>query len=324
VTEVHTVFTEATAERRVAAVPLSHISIEVGHLYAEDFALGREYLRDQFDQVRPWVDAARLAWADNTPRLKSRVSTCFMVDDYFTPFSSPAAVLPELIDAARDAGVDIDYLVRESGCAEADGVSLARLVEGRLVADPPPGTNGMRPPTTETGWLCNGQRSTNAEAAEAMSIAPTWRPPVQNGARNHSIFVDVELWDERTDRRRWSCSFLATVWQLLRLGLLRNHGQRVAPPRLWAGDFPEEWDELPAIIQLRSTAAPFSAYETLSVLGSRFLPVELAVRTILGQVAIDIDIMDQVSDRSNAEGIRLRRQVVERVSYVFLPGRPTE
>jgi hypothetical protein len=317
------VFSEVTAERQVAAVPLAHLSVELGHLYMEDFAAGREHLRAQFEQVRPWVEVARQNCTSGLPSLKPRVSSCFMVDDYFTPFGSPATVLPELIGAARDAGLDIDYLARESGCAQADGVSLARLVEGRLVADPAQGTNGTRPPATETGWLCNGQRSPSSDSTEALSRALGWRPPIQNGVPKHSIFVDVELWDERGDQRTWSCPFLASVWQLLRLGLLRNYGERIAAPCPWTGDFPEEWEQLPAIIQLTPVAAPFSAYQTLSVLGSRFLSVEHAVRTILEQVAIDADILSQVAKRSAAEGIRLPQQVVERIAYTFLAERLT-
>jgi hypothetical protein len=250
-------------------------------------------------------------------RTRSRVSTCFLVDDYFTRFSSPAELVPELVSAARETGLEIDYLARESGCAHADGVELARLVEGRLVVDPPPDTNASRPLATEVGWLCNGQRSPATDATEAMEAIQRWVPPVQNAARRHSIFLDVELWDESNGRRVWSCPFLAAVWQLLRLGMLRHEGKDVMVAGQFEGEFPEDWDEIPAVIQLNPVAKPFSAYRTLSILSTRFLPIEHAVRTVLSQVAVDRDVLDQVITRSRGEGVSLPLELVDRIDYVF-------
>ncbi|MGQ0718352.1 MAG: SCO2522 family protein [Pseudonocardiales bacterium] len=332
-TPADAVFHEASAERRVASVPLAHLSIELGHLYMEDFAAGPQHLRQCFRQVAPWVNAARQACADGLQsqrtqqgrcgqdgrKARVRISTCFLVDDYFTRFSSPAELVPELVSAAHEAGLEIDYLGRESGCADANGVTLARLVEDRLVADPPPDTNGSRPPAAEVGWLCNGQRSPASGTAEAMDAIPRWTPPVQNAARRHSIFLDVELWDldESNGRRTWSCPFLAAVWQLLRLGMLRHDGESVATAQQREGSFPDDWDELPAVTQLNPTAAPFSAYRTLSVLSTRFLPIEHAVRTILSQTAVDRDVLGQVMTRSRSEGIELPLELVDRIDYVF-------
>jgi hypothetical protein len=322
----YTAFSEVAAERRTVDVPLSHVSIELGHLYMEDFERGRDYMRAQFERVRPWADVAKLV----LPRAKPRVSMCFLVDDYFARFSSPAKVVPDLLAAARDVGVTIDYLARESGCAEAGGVRLPELVQGRLVADPAPSTNGTRPPVTETGWLCNGQRSPVSEPTEALRKLARWQAPVENGARNHSIFVDVELWDGDRDQR-WSCAFLASVWQLLRLGLLRYKGRSVVAPEEWTeksadgeAKFPDDWDLLPPIVKLNPTADPFSAYQTVSILSSKFLPVEVAVRTILAQVTVDPAAESQVLERSKREGMALPCELVERVSYVFLTGNPAE
>jgi hypothetical protein len=329
VTAADSIFREATAERRVVSVPLSHLSIELGHLYMDDFAAGMD-LQQHFAQITPWVDAARQKCTESSrsqtgkcrrqgrePR--TRVSTCFLIDDYFTRFSSPAEVIPALVSAARATGLEIDYLARESGCAQADNVDLARLVEGRLVPDPPLSTNGSRPHPTEVGWLSNGQRSpADGAAGEAMETNRVWTPPVQNSARRHSIFVDVELWDESDGRRTWSCALLAAVWQLLRLGMLRHNGEGVALPRQWEGAFPDDWDKIPAVTQLNSTAAPFSAYQTFSILSKRFLSVEFAVHTILSQVAVDREVLSQVMLRSRAEGVELPVELVDRIGYVIV------
>ena len=57
---------------------------------------------------------------------------------------------------------------------------------------------------------------------------------------------------------------------------------------------------------------------TFSALDSRFLPIELAVRTILGQVAVDATVADQARERAAAEGITLPGEIVERIRYAFL------
>jgi hypothetical protein len=316
-------FREAAAEPRVEGIPLAHLSVELGHLYMEDFAAGPDHLVHHFEHVSVWAQAAVQACAKATAGRKARVSTCFLIDDYFTRFSTPAKVVPELIRAARYSGLEIDYLARESACAVADGVPLASLVEGKLVADPAPNTNGSRPPTTETGWLCNGQRSPATAVpgtGEAMGEVQSWEPPEENAANRHSIFLDVELWDEARGRRTWSCPFLAAVWQLLRLGMLRNLGETVAVPRACADGFPEDWDQLPPVVKLNPNAAPFSAYRTLSVLSPRFLGIEHAVRTILSQVAVERAVADQIARRCESEGLPLPAEVISRIEYVFIAG----
>lgn len=310
-------FAEARADRKVHHLPLAHVSIELGHLYFEDLEAGPERVSDHFRAVAPWVAAAREIHAAALADRRARISTCVLVDDYFGPTLLPADVVPRLLGAAAQAGLTVDYLVRESACAEADGISLARLVEARIVADPPPESNGTRPPVTEAGWLCNGQRSPAGQVTAAMEAVLPWAPPTENAANRHSVFVDVELWDQR-DGRTWSCAFLAAVWQLLRLGLLRYDGAPVAVPQPWPGELPSDWRRLPAVIQLNDAAEAFSAYRTLSVLGSRFLPTEHAVRTILSQVAVDSEVGGQVAARWRGEGLNLPAEAVDRIGYLFI------
>lgn len=313
--EVDVRFRETAAEDRIESVALSHLSVELGHLMPEDFASGRDGLRARFDRVAPWARTAAGALSDRRPR----VSTCFLVDDYFTTFASPAEVVPQVLEIAGQCGLEIDYLARESGCVEADGVRLAELVAGRLTAVPPPDTNGSRPPPLEVGWLCNGQRSPADDAPQAMR-RPEWSPPVEIDATNHAVFVDVELWSEQDDRRTWSCAYLAAVWQLMRLGLLRSDGASVVRPRELGESFPDSWDGLPPVVQLNPAAAAFSAYRTLSVLPSRFLGIEHAVRVVLQQFGPQAAVIDQITARSTAEGLTLPAELTERIDYVFLGG----
>ena len=83
-------------------------------------------------------------------------------------------------------------------------------------------------------------------------------------------------------------------------------------------ELPSDWDRLPAVVKLNSRATAFSAYRTFSVLGSRFLPIELAVRTILSQVSVDPTVLDQVAGRARGERMELPKELVERIDYMFV------
>ncbi|MGW2725160.1 SCO2522 family protein [Streptomyces sp. NPDC001492] len=311
------VFRETTAEPRTQAVPLAHLSLELGHLYMEDFEAGPERLREHFAEVRLWVDAARASAARRTGGKRPRISTCFLIDDYFTRFSTPAELVPLVLKEAEKAGLVIDYLARESACAVADRIELAESVMHRLVESPPPGSYGSRPHVSQTGWLANGERTPTTKRA-ALGEVRAWQPPQETAARNHSVFMDVELWSEKDGRRLWSCPFLAAVWQLARLGLLRHFGEPVLVPRPWNGeDFPQDWDRLPPLLQLNPQAAAFSAYRTCTLLPNRFLAVEDAVRLILDQTEVDSGALMQVAERSAREGLAVPAAVAQRATYVF-------
>lgn len=314
-TVIEPIFTEQSATPAVRAVALSQLSVELGHLYMDDFKAGPARLHEQFMRVRPWVRTAVEALATSD----ARVSTCFLIDDYFTRFASPREVVQMLVEAAGGTGLEIDYVARESGCAVAGSVDLAGLVQQRLVAEPPVGTNGSRPPVARSGWLSNGERSPSERPADAMAAPRPWRPPRQSAVQNHSIFVDIELWSETPAGRLWSCPFLAAVWQLQRLGVLRYRGEPIAEPQLMApADLPEDWTAMPPVVQLTGRAAPFRAYRTFSALDGRFLPIEAAVRTILGQVSVDRAVDAQVRERAARERLPLPDELVDRVRYAFL------
>jgi hypothetical protein len=318
VSEVRTEFLESSAEPKVDSLPLSHVSIEIGHLYMEDLVGGVDAIQQTFAVAAPWVKAARNPQAIGCGKESVRVSTCFLIDDYFSRFSTPATLIPIVVAAAEREGLQIDYFARESASAQADGSSPAELMLGRLVTEPVAGTTGGRPPLTETGWLTNGQRSPDTSRAEAMAKRRLWQPPLESARRRHSVFIDIELWDEHDGSRAWSCAALAAVWQLIRLGLLRDRGRPVLMPQDWTDPLlPDSWDDLPPIIRLRPGAAAFTAYTTLSVLSPRFLPTELAVRTILSQFNCDRSILAEADARAARDRMQLPTELVDRIRYVF-------
>ena len=115
-TSVRGEFTERSAQPRTRAVPLAHLSLELGHLYMEDMTAGPDRLRAIFTDGAPGAESARSAVRAKLGR-EPRVSTCFLVDDYFSELIRPDQVIPQIMDAADAAGVSVDYLVREAGCA---------------------------------------------------------------------------------------------------------------------------------------------------------------------------------------------------------------
>jgi hypothetical protein len=140
--------------------------------------------------------------------------------------------------------------------------------------------------------------------------------------------MDVELFshpDGQLDAasRRYSCAFLAAVWQLLRLGVLRYEGELLvnAEPRSEGSDC-SSWSRLPAVMQLNPAAQAFSAYRTLSILPQAYLPTEHAVRNILDHVAIDDEVLRQTQRRAKDEGVDLPGELSDRITHVFVEGPP--
>ncbi|HET6499319.1 MAG TPA: SCO2522 family protein [Amycolatopsis sp.] len=326
------VYSETTERDKIKGVALSHLSIEVGHLYLDEFRRGEDRIRAQFEQVAPWVAAATAAVSAEVRAAGTenpRVSTCFLIDDYFRDDTDPGETIGKLTGIAKRCGITIDYLAREAACCVAGDIEVAELTAAMLLPEPPPGTDGRRPPPATSGWLCNGERSHPAESDQAMQLA-RWQPPEEFGKRNHSIFLDIELWRERqevvdgelTSRRQWSCPFLAAVWQLLRLGMLRNYGEPVIQPQEWTPDapWPQRWHELPPLIRLNQRAAPFAAFRSVSILPRTYLPVEHAVDVILRHLELDEAVVRQVTERGSEVGLSVPARVTDRLSHVFIDG----
>ncbi|WP_019932742.1 SCO2522 family protein [Nocardia sp. BMG111209] len=354
------VYSETTDQVRVAGVELSHLSIETGHFYMKDLINGQDAIRAQFRRVARLVDLY-VEDAKATFGSAIRVSTCFLIDDYFGPGTNPNAILHKILGIAHECGLRIDYLAREAGCWESptytDGIptgqqiGLAEMISRWVVAEPLENTTGRRPPDVESGWLCNGQRSSDFEATQAMQAAQ-YRPPEELGRREHSIFLDVEMWNTQVGKdgeelTRWSCPYLAAVWQLLRLGMVRYEGRAVVQPQPWdlvgrppeppRGSpehaeqpqrrpqpwdqdiiWPDTWWEMPAVIQLNPEAKPFAAYRALSILPQDYLKIEHAVRTIVDHVDIDQEVLQLTVERGAGEQIIVPDEVGKRLTHVFL------
>ena len=325
-------YTEEHDVRRDDRPELSHLSVEVGHFYLNDISGDTERVKAEFRRIVPLVEAFKVA-----ARIQfgpdARISTCYLIDDYFQPDTDPAPILEKLLSAATESGLEIDYLARESGCATMpkfvngvvteDFFPVAEMVAARIVAAPEHPATGRRPPTVESGWLCNGTRSSDFVPDQAMRERP-YQPPEEFGRREHSIFLDVELWSRTADgNRRWSCPFLATVWQLLRLGMLRYGGEPVVRPLDWDGEpWPDRWKDVAPIIRLNPSAHPFQAYRTLSMLPKRYISIEHAVRLVLDHLDQDEDVTADIIERAGRDDppVEVSERISDRLSHLLLDG----
>jgi hypothetical protein len=320
VTGVEASFGEVSGQRRIEVPELADLSVELGRLPAGGVTADFELLQRYFAQVAPWARAAAQACAGRVTGRAPRISTCLLVDDYTAPGGTPDTVIAELRRAAKLCDLEIDYLARTSGCVDADGVQLVELLIGRIVEEPAPLTDGSRPPPARAGWLTNGLRSPR-RPVEAMGARPAWAPPRVHVSSGHDVFIDMQLWDEDGDRRRWSSALLTALWQLLRLGLLRRRGEFVAQPRPLPADiadWADRWDRLPAVMQLNPAARPFTAFRTVSVRRPDDVAVEHAVRTILDQVAMEPEVLERIAEQAHHEGVRVPVALVDRIESVFV------
>lgn len=322
-------FSEATRDDRVEALPMSHLSVETGHFYMEELLKGDDRIKAQFEAVRPWIEVARSTARGGAG--KRRVSTCFLLDDYFGNSTDPRTIIDKVRTIAEACDIRIDYLVREAGCRQTAGVDLAGMVKEMLVQEPEPGENGSRPRAADSGWLSNGRPSPSQRTPSGQAMtAAAWAPPEEFAKRNHSIFVDVEMWRDRDElvdgrpeqQRTWSCPFLAAIWHLLRLGMLRNDGKPVAVPAPCPADdgWPDHWDDLPTVIQLNKHAAPFAAYRSVSILPQIYLPIEQASRVVLDHLDYDAAVIERTLGLAQAEGVTLSAKVTDRMSHLFVEG----
>ncbi|MEU7139678.1 SCO2522 family protein [Nocardia sp. NPDC046473] len=326
-----TMYSEADEQVQVAGVKFAHLSIETGHFYMKSLLDGEDKIRAHFERVTRLVELhTKEAELEYGP--SARVSTCFLIDDYFGSNTNPTEVLDKVLGIAEKCGLRIDYLAREAGCWETpqyvdkrltgQQIPLAEMVASWVVAEPLKQTTGRRPPDVESGWLCNGRRSSEHDSEQAMQVVE-YRRPEEFASREHTIFLDIELWNTRTNKdgeehTRWSCPFLASIWQLLRLGMLRYEGKAVVVPQPRPEHWPASWWEMPSVIALNPHAAPFQAYRALSILPREYVKIEHAVQTILDHIVIDPEVLQKAVERADGEGITIPREVTGRLSHMFV------
>jgi hypothetical protein len=259
--------------------------MEVGHFYADTIAQGRDVLAEHFSAIHTVAQTAIRAWTIQKAQAykqpvsairKPLVTTCFMFDDYHNrpaASTSPAEPLGLILDAAADANVQIDYVVREAAYAPMAEVVLTSLMREARV----------RATDEGSGWLLAEEpRTQYAMAMGYEERAPTRSP----------INISVELYSHPAGtkgRTSWACPFLASMWQIHRLGGVA--GLPTPEPTQVLGELPnwKHWEDVPSVIQRNPDAAPFAAAETFSILPNAFTPVEGAVDRIIAALNMNAE-----------------------------------
>jgi hypothetical protein len=318
----------ASQSSAAGAAEYSHLSVEVGRFSVRDVADDQALVSHRCRRAGGWLAAVEASAETGGSILRS--STCVLLDDYSSHNTKPAPILDALLAASRETGLRIDYIARLGGLASGADAAPVDLVAARLVEEPPPGTNGTRPPFQETGWFSNGRRSPDGEAAEAMSRR-SWAPPKEFAAVGHSIFLDVELWRDDGESaasalqpgRVWSPAMLTASWLLLRLGQLRSLSAPAVVPEVRApgAKWPSSWDDVPAVVKVNADASPLAAYQAVSIAPHADLAFEHAVRLILDSVVVDQEAFAVMETQAAVEGLTLASEVSDRLCRVlYMPG----
>ena len=93
-------YTEGVTTSSAPSIAFSHLSVELGHLYMEDLRLSEGRLAEYFLTVAPWV---RTITAMERPGTSTpRISTCFLIDDYFSQLGKPEDIANAFLWLASD------------------------------------------------------------------------------------------------------------------------------------------------------------------------------------------------------------------------------
>lgn len=284
--------------------PFADLSLEFAHLYLRHVT--EESAFAAAVTAKRWVEPLINRYTSGGLSVTKTV----MVDDYFTRETEVVEEKTRLIlDACERAEIEPDYVVFEGACAETVERMMARLVPEPRRGD---GSAEGADRTLREEWLSNGSPGRAAEPAEHESSllstrlpetsAEAPRPPARGAASGpHALHLDIELFRVVRGEHLYGCPTLAAWWQLIRLGMLRE--QNGAPT-------------VPARTVVRNPDVPFAAQRTLTVLSPRFIEVEHAVRTILGQVNPPPEWL---------ANLRLGRdepepgEALKRIAYLFVP-----
>lgn len=335
---------EPLAPAGAGPADFSHLSIDLGRFTVAEIAGDRDLVRRRCVRAAHWLDGARASADSGDSSLRS--STCVLLDDYPNPGTDPATVFGTLLAVTEETGLPVDYVAHAAGlaglAAAASGAhdeGTVALVAARLVEEPAPGADGTRPPLPDSGWLCNGRRSQDPHAAEAMR-SRSWTPPHEYAAAGHSIFLDVEVWRDEVlggsgsgatadsgsgsdteTTRLWSPAILAASWLLLRLGQLHGIAPRAVEPVPHAAEagWPRSWEEVPVVVKINAEASPLAGYRALSIAPRADLGLEHAVRLLLDAFAVDPDAAARVESRAADEGLALEPGISDRLSAILYP-----
>lgn len=285
------------------------ISVEIAHLSAEDLT-SEHVVSAAMETASSWLKHL-------DPNVLDRISVTVLLDDYYEEVDLPSAT-KTLLKAAENANVSINYVVSEAAIAES-----VDLLDHHLFPVPAMGSGS----SSDVGDSLHRFLSSVGEYVDTAASSPHPRPaggairrfsdlepsgdksahepgsqPNSASYRGmHKLDLVVELWSPSTGGGRlWSCAMLAAWWQLVRLGCLKKSRPEAAAHGITVID----------------QSRPFECRNTLSILNSRYLEIEHAVRSILRCVQMPPEWVDLF--RIGAD-VPSERAHLSAIQYVFSP-----
>jgi hypothetical protein len=260
--------------------PAAHISIEAYHPYGGDFAAGEDSLTEHFVRALPYIRAFTEDCAiDRGIGIGEVVaSNCVLIDDYLNAPNSryrPAQIVDMLTRSAKKAGIEIDYIAREEAYTQLARIAIEKLIEEEQGLPESQKTIRLH---QGSAWLVNENPHPVFAAGAMEERPPLLGQNIDSSSTGHGIYLSIELWGNYGPggERLYACPTLATGWELGREGDPMFH----LPISLNdAKDF-KTWKEMPPIIQLNPSAAPFAAESSATILSRRLIGVEHAVGVI--------------------------------------------
>jgi hypothetical protein len=274
----------------------ARLSIEVGHLYLDGIVTSSHARKKMRKFFRPI--ARQIATILKSRGITDNFSTCFLVDDYGKlqdPDAIPQKVLGDIvIPAAKDVGLQIDYIVREGGCARLADTYMPTLT----------GVSEDDPRFPDLVVLSGTEEIPNRRSEQSQPIG--------------SMKMDIELANTEGGITIYSCPFLASIFQNLRLGLLHDPRNPDTLAQLVdSNQLGDDWEKLPVIMKLHEEAPPFEAFESFSIINDRFRDVETAVRFITNNIVLDqIPGEARMQALARAQGYKLNHSPSNRRGYI--------
>lgn len=288
----------------------AHVSIEIGHFMGDSLRKSKQ-LGQRLRKLKPWVDAAIKSYGQRREP-KFSYSTCLLLDDYSIEMpGTPETIIPKITEAYSRVDLPIDYLVRESSLSGEPAERLLNMASGLATED----LWATKSPFSGTGantlWFKVGSDAERGDS-DTGTLSQYSFPD------KHPIEMLVAAATQTGKKSNWTCAALATVWQLLRLGLLSSNDNTLKPhPLDQLKKLPDEWDDVPGVLQLTHSPAPIAAFRTLSILPPMYLQVEGAVLSILERLILDNELQELAGMVAGRNGVTLPRRITDRVSYVF-------
>ncbi len=282
---------------------LSDISIELPHYYIHQVDERPDLIKTALltakEMVMPLIDLVE--------KSGGTFSTVAMIDDYFLrdEAKDKAKMIADTYrDVCEEISLPCHHIVYESACANTADKLLAFISEApRPGAGSRGGIKDQLNPARD--WLSNGDALRLTYKTDEARMGRQWLAQETEQIapkHNHSIFLDIQLFDTSSAGKRYACPTLAAWWQLIRLGVDKDEN----------GDF-----HSPAHTESTNDAPPLFAKRTLTFLPPDLIEVEHAVSCIIRNLSIPPRLTKHLKNKRVKMHLD-NKPVADRIAYVIM------